>query len=299
MNASIYDYGLWHAYQVQTGDIDPAYPVLAQICSQLGPEDGAWLVLRYVAYYHLGSALRSYAESPGAKLPHRLLALPTGTERRGNRDTSKFATHWAVLARMVAEYGGPRQFLTPVSEGTAGWRELITRISDVWGNGRWAAYKTAELAQKVLRMPIVAPDADHAYSSGPRKGLGLFYEIPPDNSPATVARLDALTERLALKIGERDIAQVETSLCDFYSACQGRYYIGKDIDEQFHHLRAVPSDFTPIAMMARAGAFPDAYLGEMHGWYGPDKDRQRVFRDTGEIVVRGSAEVSWTPARRA
>ena len=66
----------------------------------------------------------------------------------------------------------------------------------------------------------------------------------------------------------------------------GRYYIGKDIDEQLHHLLAVPSDFTPLALRARQLAFPEHYLGELHGWDGPDKDRCKVYRDTGRIIVR-------------
>ena len=39
-------------------------------------------------------------------------------------------------------------------------------------------------------------------------------------------------------------------------------------------------------MTARYGAFPHQYLGEMNGWSGPDKERQKVYRDTGRIVLR-------------
>lgn len=279
-------YAEWHHLQVATGDIDPAYPVLAHIAGQFGRTDGAWLVLRHVAYYHLGSALRSYAESQGPRLPSMLLRLPTGTERRAHRDVRQFAAHWDDLVRQVAEHGGPREFLTPTQTGRAGWDELIERLCGVRGNGRWAAYKTAELAQKVLGVPIIASDAGHAYSTGPRKGLALLQDIPGDNSPESIAILDNMTDQLARWLPERDIAQVETSLCDFHSAFRGRYYIGKDIDEQLHHLLAVPSDFTPLALRARQLAFPNQYLGEEHGWTEVDKERCKVYRDTGRIIVR-------------
>lgn len=283
------DYARWHRAQIATGDIDPAYPVLRQLCGQLGRDEGAWLVLRHVAFYHLGSALRSYAESPGARLIPATMTLPTGTERRGHRDLRQFALHWADLVGHVTRYGGPRAFLTPTHTGRHGWNELIDRLCAVRGNGRWAAYKSAELAQKVLDVLIIAPDAGHAYSSGPRKGLALLEQIPDGNRPEDIAVLDEMTTRLAHRLGEPDIAQVETSLCDFHSAFRGRYYIGKDIDEQLHHLEAVRSDFTPAAFAIRQQVFPAAYLGELHGWSGVDRERQRVYARTGRIILRESS----------
>lgn len=280
------DYSRWHRLQIATGDIDPAYPVLASIGAQMSADDAAWLVLRHVTYYHLGSALRSHAESPGPRLPSTLLRLPTGTERRAHRDVRQFARHWDDLVRHVDRAGGPRAWLTPSATGTKGWAMLTHRIMDVHGNGRWAAYKLCEIAEKVLGVPITAPDAGHAYSSGPRKGLALLTEIPTGNSDADVALLDKITESLRRYLGERDVAQVETSLCDFHSAYKGRYYIGRDIDEQLHHLHQVPSDFTALALAARSRAFAPSYLGEVGGWDGVDRDRCKVYRDTGRIVTR-------------
>ncbi|WAB09179.1 hypothetical protein SEA_LITTLEMUNCHKIN_3 [Gordonia phage LittleMunchkin] len=280
------DYEAWHWLQVKTGDIDPAYPVLRRIGQQLSRDDAAWLVLRHVTYYHLGSALRSHAEAPGPVLPEALLRLPTGTERRAHRDVRQFRRHWDALVEHVGRAGGPRAWLTPNASGTRGWEVLTHRIMDVHGNGRWAAYKLCEIAAKVLDVPIVAPDAGHAYSTGPRKGLALLMTVPPGNSDAVIALLDKRTEQLRRHLNEPDVAQVETSLCDFHSAAKGRYYIGKDIDEQLHHLHQVPSDFTPLAFAARAQSFPPVYLGEVGGWGGVDRDRCRVYRDTGRIVVR-------------
>lgn len=280
------DYRRWHRLQVASGDIDPAYPVLRILGDALGPEEAGWLVLRHVAYYHLGSALRSYCESPGAALPDRLLKLRTGTERRAHRDVRQFRRHWDDLAVTIDRYGGVVSWLTPTAVGVEGWRELSDRITAVRGNGRWAAYKLAELAQKVLGAKIDAPDAGHADSTGPRKGLALLRPIPSGNSPKEIALLNRITTVLAQHVGEADVAQVETSLCDFHSGFHGRYYIGRDIDEQQEHLIAMPSDLTPAAYAARAASFPLRFLGEVNGWNGVDKPRCRVYRDRGEIVER-------------
>lgn len=281
------DYRHWHRLQIATGDIDPAYPVLRIVGEALGGGDAlGWLVLRHVAFYHLGSALRSTVEAPGAALPDRLLKLRTGTERRGNRDVRVFRRHWDTLRADVEDHGGPVAWLRPPTTGTTGWEQLTERIMAVHGNGRWAAYKLCEISAKVMGNPITAPDAGHAHSSGPRKGLADLFGPLDGNTPEVIAELDRRTANLAHWLDEPDIAQVETSLCDFHSAVGGRYYIGKDIDEQLEHLAQVPSDLVPVAMTARAVAFSRAYRGEVGGWSGVDKDRCRVYRATGKIVTR-------------
>lgn len=285
---TLQDYSYWHRLQVATGDIDPAYPVLRTVGEALGGGDTlGWLVLRHVAYYHLGSALRSMQEAPnGPVLPDRLLKLRTGTERRGNRDVRVFRRHWDTLAADVEDHGGPVRWLRPESTGVQGWRELTDRIMAVHGNGRWAAYKLCEISAKVMGNPITAPDAGHAHSTGPRKGLADLCGAIEGNTPDVIAYLDSLTLKLANHLGESDIAQVETSLCDFHSAVNGRYYIGKDIDEQLEHLAQVPSDLVPVAMSARSIAFARQYRGEVNGWSGVDKARCTVYRNTGKIITR-------------
>lgn len=282
------DYTRWHALQTATGDIDPAYPILRAVGSHFDRELTAWLLLHHVGHYHIGSALKSFSISPGGEFDDALYRLPTGTERRGNRDPRAFHKHWTSLRAEVGKHGGAAAFLTPTAGGHAGWRELTERIERVHGNGRWASYKLCELSQKVLGVPIAAPDAGHAFSTGPRKGLALLAPIPSGNTPSAIAELDDLTNTLAARLGERDIAQVETSLCDFHSLAKGRYYLGKDIDEQLHHLLAVPSGLTPVAMEARRLSFPPEYLAELTGRDGVDKARCREYATTGRILERST-----------
>jgi hypothetical protein len=281
-------YGLyyrWHWLQKATKDIDPVYPVMREYLVECGTSDSqmAWLVFLHVAYYHLGSALLVFGDNPNPHMPKPdRLKLPTATERRGHRDPDKLAGHFQALFDMFDVFGGPYAALCAPS-----WTEQIDRLLSVYGNGRWAAYKTAEMAQKVLGRPIQPTDAQHADSTGPRKGLAdVFGPQPAGNSTAVIADLDRRTTSLAANLGETDLGYVETSLCDFHSLLAGHYYLGHDIDAMQAQLYAVPSEETLPIFTARRETLPHEYLGEFHGWIGPDADRKRAFLRTGEILER-------------
>jgi rhodanese-related sulfurtransferase len=287
------DYRRWHWLQVRTRDIDPVYPVLRRLAADLdlSPDRAAWLCLLHVAYYHLGSALAAFSVVPDPAAPTEpLLHLPCATERRGNRDAERLRRHWTSLLRTVEGAGGPDAWLTgglSADRPEQRWRLLNDRATGVFGNGRWAAYKTAELAQKVLCAPVVVADAGHANSTGPRHGLNLLHPaLPAGNAPDTIARLDRYTAALAADLGDSDLGQVETSLCDFHSLASGGYYLGHDVDAMQAQLAAVPSDLTAQAVAARLGTIPAAYLGEVGGWTGVDRERRRAYRDTGRILER-------------
>lgn len=281
------DYHRWHHLQVDTSDIDPTYPVYRHVIAEqsLTPDRAAWLMILHVAYYHVGSALRAFAALPDPAAPHpELLRLPCATERRGHRDDRQFTRHWLALLDVFDRAGGPDAWIR--AGGTA-WPALTTHLAAVHGNGRWAAYKLGEVAQKVLGVPTVITDAGHANSSGPRKGLGLLYnDLPAGNSPGEVAELDTLTQQLADELAEPDIGLVETSLCDYHSLTRGRYYLGHDIDAMQDQLYRVRSDFTPAVFRARAATLPHAYLGELAGWVTVDTARTRIYAATGDIVER-------------
>jgi len=155
------------------------------------------------------------------------------------------------------------------------------------GNGRWAAYKTAEMLQKVADLPVEAPDAGHRYSSGPRKGLQwLEPDCPEGQDDATVAELDRLTEKWQELLQEPDIAQVETSLCDFNSLVKGRYYLGHDIDSMQHAFThdKIADRLPREAWAAREAVFAPELLGELNDWTGVRRDANRHYKTTGELL---------------
>ena len=282
------DYLRWHRLQVDTADIDPVYPVLDVFAADADEHQRAWLCMLHVCYYHLGSTLTAYERFPeAAALPASradlddagLLGLPTGTERRAHRSPHQLARHLLAMRDTWADVS-PYEWAAKDWD----WRALNDRLTTVVGNGRWAAYKAAEMLQKVAGAPTAATDAGHAYSSGPRKGLGLLYaDLPAGNDPRTVAFLDAVTDSVADTLGEADVALVETSLCDFASLVGGNYYLGHDIDQMLTQLSDSRISAPAGIWQARADALPRGLLGEHGGWPGIRRNLKRVYADTADL----------------
>jgi hypothetical protein len=292
--------GSWHHAQVDTGDIDPVYPVFGYLADQSGmtADDRAWLVFLHVAFYHPGSSLAAFEVAPSPEaIPSRcftgspLLVFPTGTERRGHRDVRKRVEHLLALQDLFAGIGPDAWVWSQFEHDSSAedrWETLTEGLLSIHGNGRWAAYKAAEMLQKVCGYPIAAPDAGHRYSSGPRKGLAhLFAGLPEGNDPTSIATLDLYTDLLMTELGETDVALVETSLCDFNSLVSGRYYLGHDIDSMLGDLRhpAVADRVPLLTWEARSAVFPEELLGEAGAerWTGVRKQLNSIYRSTGEI----------------
>lgn len=294
------DYLRWHPAQVASNDIDPMYPLLRELADQWGlnMEDRAWLVFCHVIWYHPGSTLVGFQTmNELAMMPDTeeglwasgLLDLPCETERRGHRPKQPLINHLLGLRRDLLAAGGAWEWAQRAVDGAVnpkqGWLRLNEQLMTLTGNGRWAAYKTAEMLQKVCDLPVVAADAGHRYSSGPRKGLEILHPgLPAGQSPEVVAHLDFLTEMLADQLGEPDIAQVETSLCDFNSLVHGRYYLGHDIDSMQHAFLKLGDRLPSEAWAARDAVFERQFLGEFNGWDGVRKDANQHYKKTGELL---------------
>lgn len=281
--------------QLASGDIDPTYPVLRNLYAHLGlSRDAAlWCTALYVAYYHLGSAVETFLAQPEPSLPRgALLHLPTGIERRGMRDRACLRAHlegWVALTR-----GGVAAWLDAGldADPLANFHRLWDRLLAVPFNGRWAAFKWCDLLLNVHAFPLAFPDMRLAECSGPRAGLLLLLGLPEASRPSVAAlNRGAMMLRNALA-DLYDVAlpweQLETILCDFHGMAHGRYYPGHDIDEMQERIdRSALSPATRTALYAaRAASFPAAYLGEVGGWHGVDKQRNTLYRRTGAIRGR-------------
>lgn len=231
-------YKEWHWAQVRTGDLDPMYPWLRAYTGLTGcdKQEAAALTLTYLTWYHAGSGVRAW-QSAGRQLPNpdRVPHLPTGTERRAHRSRTQLLAHITDLTAQVGD--DPHGWLT----GASTWQAATDRFMGVHGNGRWAAYKGCDLATKVHDAPWTAPDAGHAYSTGPRKCLALLgVDDPGGNSPEVIAHLDAATAELSDIVGDPDLSQIETSLCDFRSYLKGRHPLGHDVHGLAEQVRDIP-----------------------------------------------------------
>lgn len=293
------DYFAFHRIQVASGDMDPAYPVLRDFTERWASstEQRLWVVLVFTAYYHLGSALRALQQAQHPRWAgEAALDLPVATERRGHWSRPRLTKHLKAIESIAKEPGGlADHFLRGLSSCTPedAWRQIQHQAGKIPGNGRWASYKTTELIQQVLGIACAAPDMQHAYSSGPRHGLGLLYaNLPEGNNPADIALLDKLSSQLVADMRHHglrvSVETAETSLCDFHAMVAGRYYPGHDIDQMQLQLTSVPSCFDLYAWDARDRTLPHAYLGERHGRSGIDRSAMIAYRTTGRIPVRTS-----------
>lgn len=286
------DYARFHELAIATQDVDPVYPVLGRIADELhwDTEQRTWAVLAHVAYYDLGSALQAVERDQW------LPGLTFGTERRNHRVPARFEKHWMALEHKATIHQGFYPWLREclVSDEKQSWENVTNALLDVWGNGRWAAYKTCEMLTEIVDMPLEAPDMGHAHSSGPRQGLGLLF---PDSLDCTghgteaVRQLNAYSDIVCASLVSRGLparlVNVETTLCDFHALHGGRYYVGHDIDQmQEQLLRMPPSDMKFQAFKARSDVLQKAYLGERNGWDGIDKNRNKAYKNDGVILAR-------------
>lgn len=287
--ADFLEFAHWHT---ASGDIDPVYPVLARIGPKLTDTDDELLslILLYVAYYDLGSALWTWEDGwrPGKPLTDTQLRRPTGTERRGHRTLARFSEHISALGMIHKRYGSWEKALWPAEEASPQrrWLTVEERLRSVRGNGRWAAYKTGEMLKTVAGWDLQPTDAGHDWSTGPRQGLtDLFPELAghDGHDPQTVRILDGYTQQLVEATGH-PVEQVETHLCDWHSTLRGHYYVGHDIDLMLAHLGHSPKHVQELVLAARADSFDAMWLGEVNGWPGIRKELNRLHKDEGTLA---------------
>ena len=291
------DFCEFGAEHLSSQDIDPVYPVLREFYRSLNwsNETALWFTTLYLAYYHLGSAIRAF-DLHSAFVPnddyHDIAFFPTATERRGLRGGKVqhfLDSYGAQVAGVTSQAAFLRQgLLMGGREGDElyNYEVFWDTIQYVWGNGRWAAFKWAEVLQQVHGFPLKAPDMRLQFCSGPKEGLELLFGLHSAstgllNQCAQVLRSDCSAAALPLSW-----EQLETVLCDFNSLQKGHYYVGHDIDQMQEQLIRLESPLEQALYQARAVALPKTYLGEQHGWHGIDRARRTIYQSTQQIVTR-------------
>lgn len=278
---------------IRSQDIDPLYPVLKHLERGMSDEGALWFTFLYMAYYNLGSATRALELIPEpAQMPLVFPRLDIATERRNLRG-NKLRPHVDHYVGLIRQAGSQHAFLQQRWEG----KDAIERYEafwltaqTVWQNGRWAAFKWAEILKKVHGWYLAAPDMRMEFCSGPKAGLMLMFGLEADPGvPALNEYGEILRYQLARQgLSVPDWETLETLLCNFHSLRDGRYYIGHDIDELQDVIEH--SELDPYAKQwlydARKAALPNEYLGELCGWQGMDKTANRIYRDTGIVYSR-------------
>jgi len=266
--------------QREAVDIDPLYPVLREVFQPLPAEEKLWSVLVYVAYYNLPSAMTALSDTPPFTVPDGALSrLPTGIERRGLRGGEPLVRHLNSVLGFADYFGGFDSFLQHGWTGAPlrDWMWTRYNAEQVWGNGRWASYKLAEILQKVLDWPIFPPNMGMDRASGPRQCIDMLWD---DHVDAPECESRGRTLRIYAREGGLyvDLAEVETVLCDFGSAMKGRYYPGHDVALLHDDIRRMPDGDPRLRLEAAAvSALPERY------WRPIEPALKRLYRDTGEI----------------
>jgi hypothetical protein len=293
-------------HMLDSEDIDPIYPVLRQLVSDLELDNAQaeWLVILYLAYYEITSALTAFHAHPepgSTSVFHdeRTLKLPTGIERRGLRQAHLMASH---LNEWIGRFDGQSHF-TACRDWFANDPYFNAGVLDGYlqgidYNGRWASYKAVEVMQKVLGWPVAHSDAGHEGSTGPRKGLTLFFPEVKGNGPRALDLLDEQTDVLMRAVRAHgvhvEVEQVETLLCDFKSLARGAYYVGHDTDLMLEGiLRPGVDERTRHELLRARRVLPAHYLGEECGWKARDRDAMQAYVERGVVLHRKPPRGEW------
>lgn len=229
-----------------TEDLDPVYVAIAK--AELPSVKLHRLLVAYWCLYHLGAAARIVDESHSDSTFWRLLKeaavneglrWPRGSERRHWRGAAAIASaddlsnNWPSASDLVAY----------LNEKPTTFETVSQRIQTHVGFGPWIAFKVADMAERVLHMPVSFEDCALGFYSEPRKGAGLLLGKEDMASADEVSYVvDALLKwfgnDLAPPTYDRhiNIQEVETILCKFKSMKNGHYHVGKDIKELHHAL---------------------------------------------------------------
>jgi len=274
-------------------DLDPIYDVLRALyyALDLAGETALWFTALYLAYYNLPSALVAFRAVPEpGYIPDRLLSLPIAVERR-NLLGGRISRHIADYLAYWRLYGSQAKFIT---RGWAvdPWQNFLRfweTAQRPWGNGRWAAFKWADLLKNVHGLLISAPDMRLADCTGPVEGLQRLYDTTTEDVLALNYLGNNLRDRLAYDGLLLDWEQLETVLCNFKSLAKGKYYVGHDIDElqeRIDHAPYLDRGDRRLLLEMRRRALPLVYLGECCGWQGIQRDRMGAYAERGAILVR-------------
>lgn len=284
--------------QLDSGDIDPSYPVLRGVYAADGipMRRALWRTVLYVTCYHAGTAERLWRAMPDpsslpplAQLGFRFV---TGTERRAFRGENGYELARGHVDALLRRAGGDlERWVRDACEpgGEEGWRRLRAEWSELPWGGPWSSYKFADLLAHVHCFRITADDigvGGGSETAGPIPGMvALTGANWQDCAKDSGLQRALLSESLAAGVPFAGLDQLETALCDFNSLRKGRYYVGHDIDQQMEALKLGGCSAT--WWEARARKLRQEYLGERgfaeFGWFGVRAPLKTVYARTGYV----------------
>lgn len=225
---------------IKTGDLDPVYIILYE--AKLGKSELYHYLLAYLAFYHMGTASWTTEQSTKAEYWQRMgeaaasKDYPRSSERRHYRGKSAIeSVNWLRDRGVKPLFGWfQKDRFYDIGE--------VTSYVETWkGFGKWAAFKTADILERLGIVQIDFGDgSDGSIYESPKEGAEDLWAIemfPVEGANRVVPwAIEKVVEDLAnCKAPPRyekfvGTAEAETVLCKYHSYLRGKYHIGEDIE---------------------------------------------------------------------
>ncbi len=289
------------ALETAVGGPDPHMRTAGQLVITRELRDRVWMAGCYVGVYNVPgaqllfanwtaeSAIEAGEPELAAWLREHWTAIPFRRERRAVRTPAKLARYLVSYAVWAADWPRYPEEISAEERYELAWRDVDAAV---YGLGRYGLLKLLEFLRRYagLNAELVGIRARGGWS--PQEGLALLFpEVPYLKVRWQVAEdYAALVQlRLAEDGIELDWYRLQVFLCDYKQAWAGRQYPGRSLDSEIGYALHVERE-TGLRLNrfwdVRSALFPEAALGELHGWTGPREEQAGWLRATG---------VNWNP----
>ena len=290
--AQLRDFTQFGRMLIQSGDLDPQFPVLREIYKQLELDDNTalWFSCLYLTFYHLGSAIEVWQLYPKPDViskRHWIEHLPYSKQRRCFRGNDGGLRQLNALIK--ASDGDLLKWLTNLvgDGGEEGWARVREGATEMPYHGPWSSYKFCDMVKFVHGYPITAPDigTKPGATAGPIAGLASLTGL----DRTRCAEDTQLYRDLLLYLQDQGAAvdgldQMESILCDWQSLINGRYYLSHDVDRDLGQLKNADGDYVSLILSTRKKIFDRRFLGEYGGWSDIRTELNSVYSTRRRLV---------------
>lgn len=238
---------------IETKDLDPVYVVVWK--AEFSPIQLKKWLLAYWCCYHCGTSSWVLDQPNYWKALHTVAAskgYPRASERRHFRGQLAVKTVEALEKLSVLE-----RFEELCKGDNLGVGEVIRRVRTWYNFGPWIAFKVADMLERLAIKKVAFTDTDTFLFDSPKEGARLVTSLYAKGEHVTgdlFSRwaLDYLKQNLGSMLAppryERPIngQELETILCKFVGHYNGKYKVGKDLEEVRHGLERF-KDVSPTA----------------------------------------------------
>lgn len=283
-------------FEIAAGGPDPHMRICGWLSQDAEQVERTWLAGLYVGFYNAPTAEVVWNEWPwarvkqqgppsGAWLAEHWRGLSFRRERRAVRTVVK-------MTRYLKDYA---DWMESRIEGKAftSYEELWESVGDIYGLGRYAAFKLLEFFWRYCDSPWKLPDIRPSGGWSPRMTLALLYPEHEEalNGGDKAANIKVVNSVAADAINSLsdifhdDYYIFEVMLCDYRQSFEGkRQYPGRSQDSELEYYAKItphwPS-FKSRMFEARKSLFPPQVLGELQGWAGVRKELGKVLSEHG------------------